>query len=74
MRQYFVTVRETHTFTLTVEATDPSTAIEKAEAMLAADDFNDLKREPDSIDTDIEDWDVEEVGQEPPILVPGFPP
>jgi len=57
-KRYVVTVRQTHTFTLEVEADDPDEARTAAAAEM---DLGAGSREPDCIDTDMEDWDIEEL-------------
>jgi len=57
-KRYAVTVRETHTFTLEVEADDPDEARTAAAAEM---DLGAGSHEPDSIDTDMEDWEIEEI-------------
>jgi hypothetical protein len=60
MKRFIVTIRETHTFNVLVDAADAD------EARIKAPDVLDEERrraggvEANSVDTDMEDWDVEE--------------
>jgi hypothetical protein len=65
-KKYAVTVRETHTYVITVEAEDVEGAIEKAEADLLKDEASGNYRQPDHILSDHEDWEVEEITHQDP--------
>lgn len=56
MSKYHVVVRETHTFTIEVEANDPDEA--RLKAATIRDNETSDQREPDSIQSDQEDWDI----------------